>query len=192
MPSDSVIRTRNLYVWTQVFDKQRYDSIRKSSNNRIPLPSMIDNCTGEENFAHMWQDHYNSLLNSVKGNTSKQVIYDMLGTRSSESKSILFTNSDLNNALKSLKRGKAYVLMVLPQNILFILLLFVGGGESDHPAFGPPASLSLHLTSSSITPAEAVHKSRGDSVVRMWVQLKKWWVSCVWMLQRDIVVMDVI
>ena len=26
-------------------------------------------------------------------------------------------------------------------------------GESDHPAFGPPASLSLHLTSSSITPA---------------------------------------
>ena len=68
---------------------------------------MIDNCTGEENIAHMWQDHYNSLLNSVKGNSSKQVIHDKLGTIPSESKSILFTNSDLNNALKSLKRGKA-------------------------------------------------------------------------------------
>ena len=35
-------------------------------------------------------------------------------------------------------------------------------GESDHPAFGPPTSLSLHLASSSITPAGSVHKSRGE------------------------------
>ena len=55
-------------------------------------------------------------------------------------------------------------------------LTLVCGGETDHPAFGPPASLSLHLASSSITPAGFVHKSRGDSVVRMWVQLKRWWV----------------
>ena len=54
-------------------------------------------------------------------------------------------------------------------------------GETDHPAFGPPASISLHLVSSSIIPAESVHKSRGDSVVRMWVQLKRW---CVWVLKR--------
>ena len=56
-------------------------------------------------------------------------------------------------------------------------------GESDHPAFGPPVSLSLHLVSSFITPTGSVHKSRGDSVVRMWVQLKIWCVSCVWLLQ---------
>ena len=37
-------------------------------------------------------------------------------------------------------------------------------GESDHAVFGPPASLSLHLASSSITPAGSVHKSRGDNV----------------------------
>ena len=49
-------------------------------------------------------------------------------------------------------------------------------GQSDHPAFGPPASLSPHLASSSIIPARSVHKSRGDSVVRMCVQLKRWWV----------------
>ena len=40
-------------------------------------------------------------------------------------------------------------------------------GESDPPAFNPPAGLSLHLASSSITPAGSVHKSRGDSVVRV-------------------------
>ena len=57
-------------------------------------------------------------------------------------------------------------------------------GESDHPASGPPASLSLHLASSSITPAASVHKSRGENVVCMWVQLKRWCMSCVWVLQR--------
>ena len=36
-------------------------------------------------------------------------------------------------------------------------------GESDNSAFVPPASLS-------ITPAGSVHKPRGDSVLRMWVQ----------------------
>ena len=57
-------------------------------------------------------------------------------------------------------------------------------GESDHPAFGPPASLFLHFASRSITPAGYVHKSRGDSIVRVWVQLKRWCVSCVLVLQR--------
>ena len=45
--------------------------------------------------------------------------------------------------------------------------------ESDVPACGPPASFSVHLASSAVTPAESVHKSRGDNVVRMWVQLKR-------------------
>ena len=52
-------------------------------------------------------------------------------------------------------------------------------GESDHPAFGPPASISLHLVSNSITPAGSVPKSSGDSVVCRLVQLKRWCVSCV-------------
>ena len=61
---------------------------------------------------------------------------------------------------------------------------FLWGGASDHPAFGPPASISLHLASNSITPAGSVHNSRGDSVVRMWEQLMRWCVSCVWVLRR--------
>ena len=51
-------------------------------------------------------------------------------------------------------------------------------GEFDHPAFGPPARLSPHLACSSITPAGSVHKFSVESVVRMWVQLKRWYV-CV-------------
>ena len=62
-----------------------------------------------------------------------------------------------------------YILLLLSTHSLDPCLW----GESDHPAFGPPASLSFHLASSSITPAGSVHKSRGASVVRMWVQLKR-------------------
>ena len=36
--------------------------------------------------------------------------------------------------------------------------------ESDHPASGTPASLSIHRASSSTIPAGSVHKSRGDNV----------------------------
>ena len=60
----------------------------------------------------------------------------------------------------------------------------LASGGSDVPACGPPASFSVHLASSAVTPAGSVHKSRGDNVVHMWVQLKRLCVSCVWMLQR--------
>ena len=46
-------------------------------------------------------------------------------------------------------------------------------GAFDVPACGPPASISVHLVSSAVNPVGSVHKSRGDNVVRMWVQLKR-------------------
>ena len=42
-----------------------------------------------------------------------------------------------------------------------------GGGESDLPVCGPPASFSVHLASSAVTPVGSVHKSRGVNVVRV-------------------------
>ena len=59
-----------------------------------------------------------------------------------------------------------------------------GEGESNDPTFGRPASLPRHLACSSIIPAGSVHKSRGKSVVSVWVMLKRWCVSCVWVFQR--------
>ena len=68
---------------------------------------MIYNCTGKENIAHMWQHHYNSLLNSVKGNSSKHLIQDRLVTIPGESKSIYFTIYDLKQCLNPLKDGQS-------------------------------------------------------------------------------------
>ena len=51
-------------------------------------------------------------------------------------------------------------------------------GESDHPAFGLPASLFLYLASSSITQAGSVHKCGAyvgavEEMVGVWV-LQRW------------------
>ena len=56
--------------------------------------------------------------------------------------------------------------------------------KSDLPACGPLASFFVHLAISALTPAGSVRKSMGDNVVRMWVQLKRWCVSRVRVLQR--------
>ena len=66
----------------------------------------------------------------------------------------------------------------------------LASGESDVPACGPPASFSVHLASSTVTPAGFVRNSKGNRVVRMWVQLKRCRVcGCC---RGGIVVMDVI
>ena len=54
------------------------------------------------------------------------------------------------NELKDCAWNIGVVVVIYP----LPLPLFVGGGgESDHPDFGPPARLTLHLASSSITSA---------------------------------------
>ena len=52
-------------------------------------------------------------------------------------------------------------------------------------ACGTPASFSVHLASSAVTPAGSVDKSRGDNEVRIWVQLKRC-VLCMRVLQGGI------
>ena len=70
-------------------------------------------------------------------------------------------------------------------------MTLASGGESDLPACGPPATLSVHLASSALTPAGSVHKCRSDNVVRMWMQLMC--VVCVSECYRgEIVAIDVI
>ena len=51
-------------------------------------------------------------------------------------------------------------------------LASVGGGKTDLPACGPPASFSVHLANSAITPTGSVHKSSVSNMVCMLVQLK--------------------
>ena len=115
-----------------------------------------------------------------------------LVTRETKRKSLemaqTFTTDLVRRAIKSCRNSKAFgpdklsifhLKNLGPRAIEYMLLLSTHShdpcywGESDVPACGPPASFSVHLASSAVTPAGSVHKSRGDNVVRMWVQLKR-------------------
>ena len=79
--------------------------IRKSNNVRVPLASTVGGVTGESEIAEMWQDHYKSILNSVKNNTRQQFVTNKLDSIRGES--IMFSTADINVALHSLKSGKS-------------------------------------------------------------------------------------
>ena len=71
------------------------------------------------------------------------------------------------------------LLSIISSHIPFLLLLYTHShdpfswGESDLLACGPPASFSVRLASSAVTMVGSVHKSTGDNVVCMWVQLNR-------------------
>ena len=101
------------------------------------------------------------------------------------SKHILFTKS-FNRSLDILISAMSWGLTSTPpsnQNDCTLLICCClptpmtlasgGGGEPDVPDCGPPASFSLYLASSTAHPTGCVHKSRGNNVARMWVQLKR-------------------
>ena len=48
--------------------------ISKSNNTRVPLATTIGGVTGENEIADIWQDHYKSILNSVKNNSKQAKI----------------------------------------------------------------------------------------------------------------------
>ena len=66
---------------------------------------MVVSHAGENEIAEMWQDYYKSILNSVKTNSRQQFVTNKLSSIRGES--ILFSTSDINVALNSLKSGKS-------------------------------------------------------------------------------------
>ena len=78
-----------------------WKDIKHIDNAKIPLASKINDCVGDNDICKMWQDHYQSLLNSVKSLEHKTSVTNTLS--SMENEAIL----DIVNALKSVNKGKA-------------------------------------------------------------------------------------
>ena len=79
--------------------------------------------------------------------------------------------------------GVDYFVLCYPCCCLPTTLTFASVGSLSSNLWST-SSFSDHLASSVVTQTGSVHKSRGDNLVRMWVQLKRWCVLCVWVLQR--------
>ena len=87
--------------------KSFWRGIRKSNNSRLLLATTVNHSTGESNIAEMWKDHYTAILNSVgiSRYTSKVNVNEQIAQIDTDS--IKLTISNISDALKSLKKGKA-------------------------------------------------------------------------------------
>ena len=106
------------------------------------------------------------LYNTTKDSTLCGVIQNLLSNR------ILYMdlNNEKNISLWGLQTNglpRRSVVVVYPLHDPCLV-----GGIPNFP-LGVHHSFSIHLSSSAVTPSGSVHKSRGDHVVRMWVQLKR-------------------
>ena len=82
-----------------------WKDIKHIDNAKIPLASKINDCVGDTDICKMWQDHYESLLNSVKSLEHKTSVTSTIS--SIENESIEIRPLDIVNALKSVNKGKA-------------------------------------------------------------------------------------
>ena len=82
-----------------------WKDIKHIDNAKIPLASKINDCVGDTDICNMWQDHYQSLLNSVKNLEHKTSVTSKLSFI--ENESIEIRPLDIVNALKSVNKGKA-------------------------------------------------------------------------------------
>ena len=83
-----------------------WKGMKKENISRLPLPSKVDNCVGEEEISNMWQIHYQSLLNSVESTQHKASV-KLETTNILNTSKVSFIPIDISNAFKSLKLGKA-------------------------------------------------------------------------------------
>ena len=82
-----------------------WKDIKHIDNAKIPLASKINDCVGDTDICKMWQDHYQSLLNSVKNLEQKTSVTSKLSFI--ENESIETRPLDIVNALKSVNKCKA-------------------------------------------------------------------------------------
>ena len=65
---------KDIHSLQQHYFHSFWEHVCHSRNKSLPLSTMIDNCTGEENIALMWQRHFATLLNCVNDNSTKESV----------------------------------------------------------------------------------------------------------------------
>ena len=79
-----------------------WKEIKKLSPNNLPLPTNIENATGKIEIAGMWKDHFDNLLNCVKGkdctNQFSSAVFDPR---------IVINSGEIEDAINKLAEGKS-------------------------------------------------------------------------------------
>ena len=86
--------------------KEFWSSAHSMSNNKVPLPSSIDNTTGETEIAEYCRNHYCNLLNGVKNDRHKNLVLDHISQVDFQDNMVV-TASEVEAVIRSLSPGKS-------------------------------------------------------------------------------------
>lgn len=86
--------------------KSFWSKVAKVQNNELPLPTEVNKCNGEDEISKMWKNHYENIMNCVRGDTGrKSVLSEMKNI--SQSDRIFIRPDQVMHALKCAKKGKS-------------------------------------------------------------------------------------
>ena len=86
-------------------DKEFWKEIKKLNQSNMCVADTVNGVRGKHNIAHMWKDHYKSLLNSSKDFNKKEYVLQALKYK--DMTFDRFSIQDVIQAVKCLKNGKA-------------------------------------------------------------------------------------
>ena len=78
-----------------------WKGIKGMRDSRVPL------AIGDVNITKLWQDHFSTLLNSVRNDEFKTFVCESIGRSLSTVDAIVITAQDVSECFKSIKLGKA-------------------------------------------------------------------------------------
>jgi len=86
--------------------KSFWKKVAQLQKDKLPLPSTVNGCNGEEAIADMWKNHFEGVMNSVKSETDKANILKSVESLSN-SNLINISPLQVETALKAAKKGKS-------------------------------------------------------------------------------------
>jgi len=83
-----------------------WGKVSKIQNKKLPAPTHVNGCYGEQDIAHMWKAHYESIMNCVTNEANKADVMSSLSDITCDNR-IVITTDCVKEALKDIKKGKA-------------------------------------------------------------------------------------
>ena len=86
--------------------KSFWNMVSKLQNSKLPLPTKVNECHGENAIVKMWKSHYELIMNSVKADRHRQGVLHNISPVT-DSDNITIMPDQILSAIKLAKRGKS-------------------------------------------------------------------------------------
>ena len=88
-------------------DRAFWGEIKKMTNSKIKLPSMVGNANGNDAINTMWQEHYSNIFNSVKGSSCEDIHAAMCMEHIVFDRDMIVSSSEIEDIIADMSCNKS-------------------------------------------------------------------------------------